>query len=616
MKPFSRFFALFVLAAVLLSACGAKASASQGGYVLTTALKDGRLVYVGVGSDIEGVTNPALKADPGEQVTVTLINGEGAEHDIFFPDVDAKTARVSGQGNSTSVTFTAPDRPGAYQYIDSVPGHAEAGMSGYMLVGGAQAPVAANPASAASTTGMDHSMSMNVQPTGVTVEYHLESGLQDGKMVFLGMGGDIDGKANPDLKANPGDTVKITLTSGEGAQHNIFFEGFNAKSPDVTGQGNSVTLEFVPDRDGTFPYYCEIPGHRQAGMEGKFIVGTGVESPSAAQSSAAPIAMTSGSAAVAAGPADPNAVDITRDPTDLPGPIGTRGPERVRVDLETVEVAGQLADGTTYTYWTFNGLVPGPFIRVRVGDTVEVHLKNSASSTMIHSVDFHAVTGPGGGAVATQTQPGQETTFTFQALNVGLFVYHCATPMVASHIANGMYGLILVEPEGGLPEVDREFYVMQGELYTAQPFGTTGQLTEDTTKLLDEHPEYFVFNGASMALTSDKHSLKANVGETVRIFFGVGGPNFTSSFHVIGEIFDRVYDQASLTSNPLTDVQTTLVPPGGATMVEFTLQVPGRYVLVDHALSRMQRGLAGYLIVSGDANPEVFNGQVTPGSGH
>jgi nitrite reductase (NO-forming) len=296
--------------------------------------------------------------------------------------------------------------------------------------------------------------------------------------------------------------------------------------------------------------------------------------------------------------------------------VGARGPENVRLDLETVEVSGKLADGTTYTYWTFNGKVPGPMIRVRVGDTVEVHLKNNVSSTMNHSVDFHAVTGPGGGAVATQTQPGQETTFTFKALNVGLYVYHCATPMVADHIANGMYGLILVEPEGGLPKVDREFYVMQGELYTSQPFGTTGNLTNDVTKLLDENPEYFVFNGASMALTTDAHSLKANVGETVRIFFGVGGPNFVSSFHVIGEIFDRVYDQASLTSNPLTDVQTTLVPPGGATMVEFALQVPGRYILVDHSLSRLQRGLAGYLIVSGDENKEVFNGEAQPGSGH
>jgi nitrite reductase (NO-forming) len=187
--------------------------------------------------------------------------------------------------------------------------------------------------------------------------------------------------------------------------------------------------------------------------------------------------------------------------------------------------------------------------------------------------------------------------------------------MVAEHIANGMYGLILVEPEGGLPPVDHEFYVMQGEIYTNEAFGSTGLLTENVPALLDEDPEYFVFNGAVDGLTNQK-PLKANVGETVRIFFGVGGPNFTSSFHVIGEIFDRVYDQASLTSAPLTNVQTTLVPSGGATMVEFSLEVPGRYILVDHALSRMQRGLAGYLIVDGAEAPDIFNGTPTGGSGH
>ena len=206
--------------------------------------------------------------------------------------------------------------------------------------------------------------------------------------------------------------------------------------------------------------------------------------------------------------------------------------------------------------------------------------------------------------------------FTFQALNPGLFVYHCATPMVADHISNGMYGMVLVEPEDGLPPVEREFYVMQGEIYTAQPFGTTGMLVNDTSKLLDEKPEYFVFNGAAMALASNKHALHAKTGETVRIFFGVGGPNFTSSFHVIGEIFDRVYNLGSLTTPPMTNVQTTLVPPGGATMVEFKLQVPGRYILVDHALARMERGLAGYLYVEGAPVPEIYSGTPTAGSGH
>lgn len=308
-------------------------------------------------------------------------------------------------------------------------------------------------------------------------------------------------------------------------------------------------------------------------------------------------------------------VDIVRDPADLPAPVGNREPQTVRVDLEATEVEGQLADGTTYTYWTFNNQIPAPMIRVRVGDTIEVHLKNNISSIMNHSIDLHAVTGPGGGAVMTQTKPGEETTFTAKMLNPGLYVYHCATPMIAQHISNGMYGMILVEPEGGLPPVDREFYVMQGEIYTSGAFGEQGHQGGDTTKLLNEDPEYFVFNGAVGALTSQK-PLTAKTGETVRIFFGVGGPNFTSSFHVIGEIFDRVYDQASLTSLPLTDVQTTLVPSGGATMVEFKLDVPGRYLLVDHALARAERGLAGYLIVEGPENHEIYNGTETSGSGH
>ena len=314
-------------------------------------------------------------------------------------------------------------------------------------------------------------------------------------------------------------------------------------------------------------------------------------------------------------PAAATGADIVRDPTDLPAPLAARGPENVRLDLEAIEVIGQLADGATFTYWTFDNRVPGPFFRIRVGDTVEVHLKNNETSTMPHSVDFHAVTGPGGGAVFTSSAPGQETVFTFMPLNPGLYVYHCATPMVALHIANGMYGLILVEPEGGLPPVDREFYVMQGEIYTSGNFGDQGPQVADVQKLLDERPDYYVLNGAVNSLTS-LHPLTANVGETVRIFFGVGGPNKISSFHVIGEIFDRAYNLASLTAPPLTDVQTVLVPPGGAAMVEFGLEVPGRYILVDHALSRLQRGLAGYLVVEGAEAPEIFNGTPMPGSGH
>jgi nitrite reductase (NO-forming) len=422
------------------------------------------------------------------------------------------------------------------------------------------------------------------------VHFALKSSMVDGKMAFVGVGGDIEGIVNPDLKAKPGDTIELKLIIGDGGFHDLAVPDLGGATQQIGGNGKEASVSFKAEKSGVFNYYCTVPGHRQAGMQGKLIIGSAKDQAAVTNS-------------------------IVRAPDDLPGPLNRSQPETVRVDLETIEVVARLADGTSYKFWTFNGKLPGPFVRVRVGDTVEVHLKNAADSAFPHSVDFHAVTGPGGGAVATQTQPGQETSFTFKALNPGLFVYHCATPMVAHHISNGMYGMILVEPEEGLPKVDREFYVMQGEVYTAEDMGTQGQNTFSVEKLLDEDPEYFVLNGAVGGLTVEK-PLTAKTGETVRIYFGVGGPNFTSSFHVIGEIFDRVYNQGSLTTAPLTDVQTTLVAPGGATMVEFGLEVPGRYILVDHALSRMERGLAGYLIVEGPDNHDVYEGVPTSGSGH
>jgi nitrite reductase (NO-forming) len=448
----------------------------------------------------------------------------------------------------------------------------------------AQTKAASQPSSPSHSSSVSATGSSKEEPAAhmPTVTFVLQTGIAEGRLAFIGKGGAIDGKSNPELAVKLGDVVQVILINGEGAEHNIAFPDFNAVSDNVIGKGASSVIAFRADKEGEFSYYCTLPGHRDAGMEGKILVKREI------------------------GVTPPSAVSISRDPMDLPPPIGKRPPKLVRVDLETIETEGKLSDGVTYTYWTFDGKVPGPFIRVRVGDTVEVHIKNNKKSVMVHSVDFHAVTGPGGGAVFTQVSPGGEKVFTFKALNPGLFVYHCATPMVANHISNGMYGLILVEPEGGLTPVDREFYVMQGELYTKGPFGQQGHQEFNVEKLLAETPEYIVFNGAVGALTQD-HPLKAKVGETVRIFFGVGGPNHISSLHLIGEIFDRVYNQASLTAPPLTNVQTTVVPPGGATMVELKLQVPGRYILLDHAISRMERGLMGFLIVEGPENSTVFH---------
>jgi nitrite reductase (NO-forming) len=422
-------------------------------------------------------------------------------------------------------------------------------------------------------------------------KYTLRTGIAEGRMVFIGVGGGIDGKVNPLLTASEGQVVELTLINGEGAEHDIVFPDQGTKSPRVTGKGASTTIAFRADKAGDFTYYCSVPGHRLAGMQGQFVV------------TPRPPPQTLVEA------------DISRESTDLPPPIGKREPQTVRVDLISIEVEGRLAEGTTFGYWTFNGKVPGPFIRVRVGDTVDIHLKNSADSAMVHSVDFHAATGPGGGGAALQVDPGQEKSMTWKALVPGLFVYHCATPMVSEHIANGMYGLILVEPEDGLAPVDREFYVMQGEIYTDMPFGQRGSAEFSVEKLLDEHPEYFVFNGSVGAL-SKLHPMHAKVGDVVRIFFGVGGPNFTSSFHVIGEIFDKVYMLGGLLSPPLKGIQTVSVAPGGAVITEFKTKVPGNYTVVDHALARTERGLLGILTVEGEPNPDIFNGQVMPGMGH
>jgi len=425
------------------------------------------------------------------------------------------------------------------------------------------------------------------------VTFTLRTDIADGKLVFMGETGDIKGQVNPQLMVPEGAVVQINLVNGDGAIHDIAIPQFGVDSDDITGKGASTAVVFRANKKGEFEYLCTLPGHKQAGMAGKLVVGTPVAKKKA------------------------EGLNVAQDPTNVGKPVGKRGPRKLTVDLETTEVVGQLADGTTYKYWTFNNKVPGPFIRARVGDTITVNMSNAKDSQMIHSVDFHAVTGPGGGAAVTQAAPGQTKSFTFKALNPGLYVYHCATPMVAQHISNGMYGMILIEPEGGLPEVDREFYVMQGELYTVQRHGVQGEHEFSLEKLLDERPEHLTFNGTMDALNKT-YKMESKVGETVRIYFGVGGPNATSSFHVIGEIFDRVYNLGDLTSPPLQNVQTVSVAPGAATMVEFKTEVPGKYILVDHALSRLEKGLSGVLHVTGPEQPDIFHSKekIDPNSGH
>jgi len=353
------------------------------------------------------------------------------------------------------------------------------------------------------------------------------------------------------------------------------------RSPEIRPNGSwTLTL----DEEGTYDILCDLAGHYLAGMVANIVV------------SADPAAGAGGGAV--------EAPRIARDPRDLPPPVRREASEHVVVELETVEKVGTLADGLTYTYWTFNGTVPGPMVRVRQGDTVEIRLSNHPSSTQIHSIDLHAVNGPGGGGAVTQVAPGETKAFQFKALHPGVFVYHCATPHVPTHIANGMYGLIVVEPPEGLGPVDHEFYVMQGEIYADGRPGAVGHAALDPAALWEERPNFVVFNGQFQALTGE-HAMRVRVGDRVRIFVGNGGPNLISSFHVIGEVFDEAHPDGA--TQALTNVQTTTIPAGGATWVEFTVDVPGEYTLVDHALGRaLDKGALAVIVAEGDANPSVF----------
>ena len=295
-------------------------------------------------------------------------------------------------------------------------------------------------------------------------------------------------------------------------------------------------------------------------------------------------------------------------PPNVPTPVGRRKAKKLIVKMEILEKEGEMTDGVKYMYWTFGGTVPGSFIRTRVGDEVEFHLQNHPDNKLPHNIDMHAVTGPGGGAESSFVAPGHEKTFSFKTLNPGLYVYHCATAPVGMHIANGMYGLILVEPEGGLPPVDKEYYIMQGDFYTKGANGERGLQPFDMQKAVDEKADYVVFNGKVGALTGD-NALTAKVGETVRLFVGNGGPGLVSSFHVIGEIFDRVHVEGGDLINE--NVQTTLIPAGGAAMMEFKVEVPGTFILVDHSIFRaFNKGALGMLKVEGEKNKTLYSGEI------
>lgn len=395
------------------------------------------------------------------------------------------------------------------------------------------------------------------------------------------------------LKIKAGQPILLTLDNSQGTiEHNLVIKDLGIKITAKTGEIVKQRLLF--DKPGEYNFKCSLPAHYEAGMAGKLTVEPAVATVAAEEEEELQ---------------DEKILELPAGIKHLPSPkaappVNRNQPALVKVDLEAVPMTALIAPEVGYDYWTFNGTVPGPMIRVRQGDTVELTLKNSLQSIITHSIDSHGITGPGGGAKFTQTAVGDKSILRFKAIKPGAYVYHCATPMVAHHISSGMYGLMVVEPEAGWPKVDHEFYVMQGDMYLQGKADQPGVHQVSIQKMNNEHPDYVIFNGSVGSLAKE-NALKAKVGETVRIFFGVGGPNVTSSFHVIGEMFDKVYTGGD-PSDFISNVQTTMVPAGGSAIVDFKLDVPGSYILVDHSLSRLQKGAAGFIDVEGADNPEIF----------
>lgn len=455
---------------------------------------------------------------------------------------------------------------------------AEAGLGAVLVLGGASL---LRPGGG---TGGGEALEV---PNGPNVSFELKALLSG----FVGVNGTINGVRDPTLEVGWGDHVTLTLIDGQPMEHNLHLDGYNLQTSNVLTVNETTQLVFQATVQGTFNYYCAIPGHRESGMLGLFVVGPPRN----------PI-----------GPEAPLATPfISHDPTAIPPLITRNTSATVNIYLHAIEETAEIEPGVSYQYWTYNGTVPGPFFRVRLNDTVEVHFYNDPTSTMNHSVDFHAVTGPGGGAAVTQTPPGQWRNFTFTALMPGLFDYHCGTPNIPTHIANGMFGMILVQPPQGMTPVDHEFYLMESELYTQWPIHTLGNQLFNGTALVAGEPTYVVFGGRYDAYTGT-HALHVGVNDSVRIFFGEAGPDFYSAFHMIGAMFDESWLYGDLTDPPLANLQTVPVPPGSTAMMEFTAMFPGNYPLVDHQIANaIDKGAYATLNVTGWANQTIFHVDTT-----
>lgn len=305
----------------------------------------------------------------------------------------------------------------------------------------------------------------------------------------------------------------------------------------------------------------------------------------------------------------PEVDQVAADPADIPDPVDWNSPKHHEVELEAKEVVAEIEPGVTFTYMTFDGQIPGPMIRVRQGDTVSFTLKNLDENDMPHNVDFHAVMGTGGGAIATTANPGHENAMEFKATYPGAYIYHCAVPNMDYHISSGMFGMIVVEPPEGLPEVDREFYLGQHEIYSEQQAGEEGHHEFDFQTMLREDPTYVLLNGEKYAwAAANRGPMQAELGDRIRVFMVCGGPNLSSNFHPIGNVWDEAYRDGGVGGSVERNIQTMKVPPGSCMIGEMDTVVPERIKLVDHALTRvLRKGLLAEIDVLGPKQNDIFD---------
>ena len=320
-------------------------------------------------------------------------------------------------------------------------------------------------------------------------------------------------------------------------------------------------------------------GVRQAGT--RVTTSSAPASSSSSNNSSMPMATSTTSTVTGTPPTVPHQTYNASAPTALQG-------STVNVTLTVKELLVSIAPGVVYHAWTFNGTVPGPVIRVRQGQTIHFTLVNDG--LMPHSIDFHAAQVPWN--VDYQEVPvGKSFSFDWKANYPGVFMYHCGAPTVIYHMANGMYGAIIVDPAQGWTSA-QEYVLVQSEFYTSQM--SDGTYTVDTAKLTSGIPDYVVFNGYANQYKTTPIIAKA--GQRIRIFIVNAGPSEFSAFHVIGAIFSDTYADGN-PANHMVGNQTVTIPPGGGMVVELTIPQPGLYPFVTHSFSDVGKGAVGVLKV-------------------